>query len=111
VRKHAGFDEFIITEYKANRQPCGYHHLNLPFTAHSIRLEKGDRIYSLTDGFADQFGGPKGKKFRCKQFKEILVANGRLTLDKQKELLSKAIGDWKGDMEQVDDILVIGVEI
>ena len=70
-----------------------------------------DCIYTFTDGFADQFGGPKGKKFRYKQFEETLLKNVNDTFSVQKNKLSTAIENWKGDLEQVDDILVIGVKI
>jgi len=110
VRKNED-GEKILTEYKANRQPCGYNHLNLPFTAHSIALQEGDCIYTFTDGFADQFGGPKGKKFRYKQFEEHLLNNAHLDFEEQHKVLNKTLEDWKGDLEQVDDILVIGVLI
>lgn len=101
--------EFI--EYKANRQPCGYSDFNKPFTKQTIPLLEGDCIYTFTDGFADQFGGPKGKKFRYKQFEEMLLKNSHLGFSAQKNLLNSANESWKGTLEQVDDILVIGVKI
>ena len=98
-------------EYKANRQPCGYSDLNKPFTKQTINLMEGDCIYSFTDGFADQFGGPKGKKFRYKQFEQMLIKNSHLGFSAQKNLLNNVNESWKGGLEQVDDILVIGVKI
>jgi len=111
VHEDEATGERLFSKYKANRQPCGYHHLNLPFTEHVVALKAGDCIYTFTDGFADQFGGPKGKKFRYKQFEEFLTANAHLPFREQQKLLNEAIEDWKGDLEQVDDILVIGVQI
>jgi phosphoserine phosphatase RsbU/P len=101
----------VLNEYKANRQPCGFYHDHKPFTAHTIRLQAGDCIYTFTDGYADQFGGPKGKKFRYKQLEELLAANAHLGFDEQKHLLNDTIENWRGSLEQIDDILVIGVKI
>lgn len=98
-------------KYKANRQPCGYSELNKPFTNQLIPLKDGDCIYTFTDGFADQFGGPKGKKFRYKQFEQILLTNSHLDFSEQKNILNHTHENWKGTLEQVDDILVIGVKI
>jgi len=98
-------------EYKANRQPCGYSDINKPFTKQVIPLLEGDCIYSFTDGFADQFGGPKGKKFRYKQFEQMLFKNSHLGFSAQKNLLNSVNENWKGTLEQVDDILVIGIKI
>lgn len=100
-----------MNEYKANRQPVGFYHLNKPFTQQVIDLEEGDCIYTFTDGYADQFGGPKGKKFRYKQFEEILLNNSHLSFDVQKNILDATIDNWRGPLEQIDDILVIGVKI
>jgi serine phosphatase RsbU (regulator of sigma subunit) len=97
-------------EYKANRQPCGYSELNKPFTKQVIPLIEGDCIYTFTDGFADQFGGPKGKKFRYKQFEQMLLKNSHLGFSAQKNILNQANDGWKGSLEQVDDILVIGIK-
>jgi phosphoserine phosphatase RsbU/P len=101
----------VLREYKANRQPCGYYHGNTPFTSQSVRLKPGDCIYTFTDGYADQFGGPKGKKFRYKQFEELLLANAHLDFSRQKEVLDQTIDEWRGSLDQIDDILVIGVRI
>ena len=76
-----------------------------------IDLQKGDTIYTFTDGFADQFGGPKGKKFKYKQLQDMLLAAVDLPLDTQKEQLNTAFEKWKGDLEQVDDVCVIGIRI
>ncbi len=81
------------------------------FTNHEIDLVKGDVIYLFSDGFADQFGGPNNKKFFSKRFRELLLQVHKLPMQKQKESLIKAYEGWKGDCEQVDDILVIGIRI
>jgi serine phosphatase RsbU (regulator of sigma subunit) len=100
-----------LIEMKADKQPCGFFHDPKPFTAYEYKLEQGDCIYTFTDGYADQFGGPKGKKFRYKQFESLLLDNCKKPFTHQKEILSSAFGNWKGKLEQVDDVLVIGVRI
>lgn len=100
-----------LVEYKANRQPCGFHHLNTPFTAHTIPLKEGDCIYTFTDGYADQFGGPKGRKFRYKPFEQLLFENSHLSFADQKKQLTTTGEEWRGKLDQVDDILVIGVMV
>lgn len=81
------------------------------FTNNTIQLEKGDQLYIFSDGYADQFGGPRGKKFMYKKFRDLLIANGEKELSVQKELLKESLFDWMKDEEQVDDILVIGVRV
>ncbi|MCW3103681.1 MAG: hypothetical protein JWO09_2121 [Bacteroidetes bacterium] len=81
------------------------------FTNHVIQLQKGDCIYLFTDGYADQFGGPLGKKFKYKKFQELLVEIQDNTTEEQKHILNYHHEQWKGDLEQVDDILVIGVRV
>ena len=98
-------------ELKADKQPIGYHPKNNPFTNHEIQLLKGDSIYIYSDGYADQFGGPKGKKFNYKQFEELIFTNYHLPMNKQKELLKERFLEWKGPLEQVDDVCVFGVRI
>jgi phosphoserine phosphatase RsbU/P len=104
-----------IIELKADKQPCGLFFLAKPFTPHTFKLEKGDYVYTFTDGYADQFGGPLtrsgGKKFRYKQFEELLMNNYTRPGWQQRQILDDSIERWKGNFEQVDDILVIGVRI
>lgn len=100
-----------LQEIKPDKQPVGRYLNAKPFTTHLVRLEKGDRIYLFTDGLADQFGGPKGKKFKYKTFKELLLKSSENTLLNQKEVIDQAFITWKGDLEQVDDICVIGVRV
>ncbi len=101
----------ILNEYKGDKQPCGFYPDPKPFTATEIKLESGDCVYTYTDGYADQFGGKSGKKFKYKQFKEMLVANHQYSFAEQKEKLNASIENWRGNLVQVDDILVIGVKI
>ncbi|HEX8514950.1 MAG TPA: two-component regulator propeller domain-containing protein [Bacteroidia bacterium] len=81
------------------------------FTNHEWEIQKGDCIYIFTDGFADQFGGPKGKKFKYKPFQELLLSIHALPMAEQKEILQRTNEEWQGALEQVDDVLVIGLRI
>ena len=82
------------------------------FTNHQVKVEKGDVIYIASDGYADQFGGPKGKKFKYQQFQNLLINIHKEGMDKQFDALNKTISDWMGDQhEQIDDILVMGIKI
>ncbi|HET6243355.1 MAG: SpoIIE family protein phosphatase [Bacteroidetes bacterium] len=102
---------FKITEIKADKQPVGKHVQRKPFKNHEIELQKDDTIYLLSDGFADQFGGVKGKKFMIKQLKEILLSIQDKSLEDQKGYLDSVFESWKGNLEQVDDVCIIGVKI
>jgi len=101
-----------LHEYKPDKMPVGTHHgITTPFSEQTIELQKDDIIYSFTDGFADQFGGTKGKKFKYKQLEEKLAGISHLPMSEQKKELVRTFEDWKGNLEQVDDVLVIGVRI
>ncbi len=102
-----------LIEVKGDKQPVGFidNKEHVPFTNHRIELEKNDVIYTFTDGFPDQFGGPKGKKFMYKQFKELLMTIASLPMEEQKVVLDNKFLEWQGGLEQVDDVLVIGVRI
>lgn len=81
------------------------------YTQHKVMLQKGDVIYLFSDGYADQFGGARGKKFLYNRFREHLLAVHKKEMNEQKEYLEKTMHEWQGSFEQVDDILVIGVRI
>ncbi|MCK6648389.1 MAG: serine/threonine-protein phosphatase [Bacteroidia bacterium] len=101
-----------VTEYAPDKMPVGKSPKeNEPYTLKSIDLVKGDIIYIFTDGYADQFGGEKGKKFKYKQLQELLISNSHLPMPEQKQILANTIEKWMGNLEQVDDILVIGIKI
>lgn len=100
-----------LKELKANKQPIGKTDNPEPFTTHTIELQKGDSLYLFTDGFADQFGGPKGKKFKYKQLEDLLVASNDLSINEQHLSLKNALNSWKGNLEQVDDICIIGIKV
>lgn len=102
----------VIIELKPDKMPVGKHDRDSEsFTEHVFDLQKNDMVYTLTDGMPDQFGGPKGKKFMYKQLKELLVSLSKLPMNEQKEQLNTSFNDWKTDMEQVDDVLLIGVRV
>jgi tetratricopeptide (TPR) repeat protein len=100
-----------LQEIKADKQPIGKTDHPKPFTTHSMPISQGDIFFLFTDGFADQFGGEKGKKFKYQQLKDLLVSINNIMLNKQEALLSKAFDDWKGKLEQVDDVCIIGIKI
>lgn len=100
-----------LQEVRADKQPIGKQENPLPFTTHSFLLEKGDMIYLLTDGYADQFGGPAGKKFKYKPLKTLLYGLSTQPVDQQKQALLETLLNWKGGIEQVDDICIIGVRL
>ncbi|MDO9186307.1 MAG: tetratricopeptide repeat protein [Bacteroidia bacterium] len=101
-----------IIELEPDKMPVGKHTQDsIPFTQHTIELEKGDIVYVITDGMPDQFGGPKGKKFMSKQLKELLISISHLPMKEQKERLSDEFSLWKGNLEQVDDVTIIGIRI
>lgn len=92
--------------------PIGKHDKDtMPFKLHSFDLQTGDSIYTLTDGFPDQFGGVNGKKFKTKQLQQILLSNTNETMEVQKEKLNASFVNWKGNLEQVDDVCVIGIKL
>jgi serine phosphatase RsbU (regulator of sigma subunit) len=81
------------------------------FTLQTVELKKGDIVYTLTDGLPDQFGGPKGKKYKYKQLEELLLMNNDKSLEEQKNILTQSFDTWKGNLEQVDDVTLIGIKI
>jgi serine phosphatase RsbU (regulator of sigma subunit) len=102
-----------IIEYKGDKVAISAHYesKNVVFTEHKIDLQKSDTVYLFSDGYADQFGGPKGKKFKYKQLQELLAVNSHLPMIAQKNVFEKTIDNWKGDLEQIDDILIIGFRV
>ncbi len=100
-----------IIELKADKMPIGKGIKTEPFTLHEIDAKKSDTIYFYTDGFADQFGGPKGKKFKYKTLNTLLLENSELPLNQQAEMLLNAFTDWKGQLEQIDDVCVFAVRV
>lgn len=104
-------NESEIVEIKGDKQPIGLTHTSWLFTDHAIQFKAGDSFFLFTDGYADQFGGSKGKKFKYKQLKEVLISNNHLPHNRQKQNLEKVFYDWAGNLEQVDDVCVIGITL
>ncbi|MEO6302828.1 MAG: SpoIIE family protein phosphatase, partial [Bacteroidia bacterium] len=100
-----------IIELSKDKMPVGKGETNNDFALYKTELQKGDSFYLYTDGFADQFGGPKGKKFKYKQLNQLLLENCNSSVEKQKEVLDRTIEKWRGNLEQVDDVCVIGIKI
>jgi serine phosphatase RsbU (regulator of sigma subunit) len=101
----------LIT-FRPDKMPVGKGHDDMvPFTLNEIKLEKGDTIYTLTDGFADQFGGVAGKKFKTRQLEEFILSINDCDMQTQKRKLGQALDDWRGNLEQVDDVCIIGVRV
>ena len=115
-----------LFEIKPDKQPIGFNTSTKPFTNHIVKLNKGDTVYLFSDGFADQFGGEEitfekagrvhlnkfgqGKKFKNKQLAHLLLQHAALPLHEQKAIFQTAFNAWRGDIEQVDDVCIIGVK-
>jgi serine phosphatase RsbU (regulator of sigma subunit) len=100
-----------IIELKANRMPVGYHYDAKDFTDVKFQLHQGDTIYVFTDGFVDQFGGPDGKKYKSKKFKEMLLSIQHLSMKDQALMINKEFNDWRGNNEQIDDLCLVGMKV
>ncbi|WP_343634500.1 SpoIIE family protein phosphatase [Fluviicola sp.] len=100
-----------LIEIKADKQPVGHFEHFKSFTSHEIILEPMDRLYFISDGFADQFGGPIGKKLKTKNLKEFLVATSGNSITQQASELERYFTEWKANFEQVDDVCIMGIEI
>ena len=100
-----------LFELKGDKQPIGVHWEEKKFTNHRVRLVENDTLYLFTDGFVDQFGGEKYKKYKSNRFKELLLSFQKESMDKQKQLLEDALEGWRGDMDQIDDVCIIGLRM
>ncbi len=100
-----------MLEYKGNNMPVAYYDNMTDFTRYTIEMKKGDRVYMFTDGFPDQFGGPQGKKFKYRPFKDLLLEVHERPMEEQHRILSLIFEEWKGDLSQIDDVLVIGLRL
>ncbi|MBN1415033.1 MAG: SpoIIE family protein phosphatase [Bacteroidales bacterium] len=103
-----------ITEIKGDRFAIGLDETNFKdqtFKNHMIPLQEGDLIYIFSDGFADQFGGPEGKKFKYRRFRHLLLNIHQLPMENQQNILETSLREWKGEHEQVDDVMILGIKI
>ena len=100
-----------LIEFSANKMPIGAGIKTESFTTHDIHFEKGDMLYMYTDGYADQFGGPNGKKFKYKTLNNLLIEISDKPLNEQREILDSTFENWKGDLEQIDDVCVFGIRL
>ncbi|MEZ4722128.1 MAG: SpoIIE family protein phosphatase [Flavobacteriales bacterium] len=100
-----------LSEIKADKQPIGKHHARTPYQNHTIRLKSGDSLYIFSDGFPDQFGGEKGKKYKYSNFKSLLQSLHKLSASEQRASLEAEFEQWKGAHEQIDDVCIIGFKV
>lgn len=105
------FKDGELVKLTGNKQPVGLYEKTEPFTTHMLPLLAGDSFYMFTDGFADQFGGPKGKKFKLLQLEELLIRLQSISVPAQMKQINLAFDNWKGKLEQVDDVCIIGVKV
>ncbi len=103
--------ELVGVEIQADKQPVGAHSDGVPFKKQDVEVRKGDRLYLFSDGYADQFGGNKGKKLKYKPFKRMILESNDLSLKEQRDHLHEKFMEWKGTYEQVDDVVVLAVEL
>jgi serine phosphatase RsbU (regulator of sigma subunit) len=101
----------VIEEIKGDKQPVGVFEKAKGFKSHEVSLEKGDTVYIFTDGYADQFGGDKGKKLKTANFKSLLLALQNDSMVVQKEKIQSEFDEWKGSLEQLDDVCIIGLRV
>jgi serine phosphatase RsbU (regulator of sigma subunit) len=99
-----------LNEIKGTKQPIGKFETKIAFQNNEVKIQKGDVIYLFSDGIADQFGGPDGKKFKYKRVKEILIANHNKSNSEQKNAVISAFSAWRGNLEQVDDVCMMGIK-
>jgi serine phosphatase RsbU (regulator of sigma subunit) len=103
--------DVYLHEIKADKEPIGKYASSTPFSNHKVQLEKGDVIYLFSDGYADQFGGDKGKKFKYRAFKDLLLTLHKLPMEEQHQHIEERFETWRGDLEQIDDVCVMGVRV
>jgi serine phosphatase RsbU (regulator of sigma subunit) len=104
-------EKTVMKTIEPDKQPIGFTFDPEPFTEHTFQLTPKNTIYLFSDGYADQFGGPKGKKFKGKQLQEKLLAISTEPMSLQKEMLEQSFENWRGDLEQLDDVAIIGIRV
>ncbi|OQY01119.1 MAG: hypothetical protein B6I20_07975 [Bacteroidetes bacterium 4572_117] len=118
ILKERGFSIYQPPEYKAtvieikgDRQPIAIYTYEKDFTSHTFQLLEGDCLYSSSDGYPDQFGGKKGKKLKTRNFKNLLLSCKDKPMKEQEKFMQNSFDDWKGDIEQIDDVILMGLRI
>jgi len=104
-------NEVELKETKPDNQPVGKYDTTIPFKTNVLQLKKNDLIYIFTDGYQDQFGGAKGKKFKTAALKNLLLSIHSLSMDKQQNEILKTFNEWKGSNDQIDDVCIIGIRV
>lgn len=99
-----------IEVFKPNKQSIGKYTKDSSFHTHKTTLNEGDTVYLFTDGFVDQFGGENGKKFKTSNFKKLLLTHRHLKMEEQKDLIDKTFEQWRGNLEQVDDVCIFAYQ-
>jgi serine phosphatase RsbU (regulator of sigma subunit) len=108
---HVESEKHILYDIKGDRMPISIHESMKDFTTHEIELHSGDMLYLFSDGYADQFGGPGGKKLHYRAFRKILLEHACETSEGQMLFLDKFFSEWKGAHNQVDDVMIIGIKV
>ena len=111
IKKELSNNEKTFYEIKPDKMPIAIFFKMKPFNTVEIQLQSSDRIYLFSDGYADQFGGQNGKKFKYKPFKNLLFENSHKPMKEQKDVLEKTFVAWKNNFEQIDDITIVGIKI
>ncbi len=104
-------DSDELEEIAANKEPIGHSTNMNPYTNHEMQLAKGDTFYLFSDGYVDQFGGPEGKKFKKRAFRSMILAIQDKPMEEQKKFIEDSFDKWKGMLEQIDDVCVIGMKL
>lgn len=104
IRSNGDFDEIT-----ADKQPVGKFFKTESFTNHVVNVSKGDILYLFTDGFVDQFGGKNGKKYKYGPFKKLLTDISKHPFKEQKQLLNVEFDRWRGELDQIDDVCIMGI--
>lgn len=104
-------EAFTLLEFKGDKQPIGKYENETPFTNHNIQLQTDDRLIFFTDGFSDQFGGEKGKKMKANNFKKLLLSIQEQSMNEQREAIQHSFSQWKGELEQLDDVCILVVKV
>ncbi len=110
VYQPEGYSSSVI-EIKGDRQPIAIYSYEKDFTSYTYQLLEGDCLYSSSDGYPDQFGGEKGKKLKARNFKNLLLSCKDKPMKEQEEFMQNSFDDWKGDIEQIDDVILMGLRI